>query len=102
MLFKQHDKSSPLTRPRAVLYPQNGDRIAATDSVTSLHPVHCVISCNLRHRTFVPHSHDFASSPISPLRHCYESQTAAGFTTAAAAAVAAAASMPRMTSMVCQ
>jgi len=40
MLFKYQDKSSPLSSTRyAMLYPQNGDRIVAVDSVTSLHPV---------------------------------------------------------------
>jgi len=41
MLFKQHDKSLPLNYTHyAMLYPQNGDRIVATDSVTSLHPMY--------------------------------------------------------------
>jgi len=42
MLFKKHDKSSPLNFTHyAVLYPQNDDRIVAIDSVTSLiHPVY--------------------------------------------------------------
>ena len=41
MLCKQHDKSSVLNSTHyAVLYPQNGDRIVATDSVTSVHPMY--------------------------------------------------------------
>ena len=41
MLFKQHDKSSPLnSTDYAMLYPQNDDRIVAIDSVTSLRPMH--------------------------------------------------------------
>jgi len=37
MLFKWPDKSSPLNSTHySTLYPQNGDRIVATDSVTSL------------------------------------------------------------------
>jgi len=41
MLFKQDDKSSPLNSTHyAKLYTQNGDRIVAIDSVTSLHPVY--------------------------------------------------------------
>ena len=41
MLFKQHDKSSPLNSTHyAVLYPQNGDHIVAIDSVTSLHTMY--------------------------------------------------------------
>ena len=43
MLFKLQDKPSP---PRythyAMLCPQNGDRIMAVDSVTSLHPMYRV------------------------------------------------------------
>jgi len=40
MLFKQHDKSSPLNCTQyALLYPQNGDRIVTVDSMTSFHPV---------------------------------------------------------------
>ena len=41
ILFK-YDKSSPLnsTHHFYMLYPQNGDRIVAIDSVTSLHPVY--------------------------------------------------------------
>ena len=35
MLFKQHDKSSPLNSTHyAILYPQNDDRIVAIDTVT--------------------------------------------------------------------
>jgi len=38
MLSKQHNKSSPLNSTHyAMLYAQNGDRIVAVDSVTSLH-----------------------------------------------------------------
>jgi len=38
MLFKSHDTSSPLNSTHyAKLYPQNGDRVVAIDSVTSLH-----------------------------------------------------------------
>jgi len=41
MLFKWHDKSSLLNSTHyAMLYPQRGDRIVATDSVTSLHPIY--------------------------------------------------------------
>jgi len=41
MLFKQHDKYSPLNSTHcAKLYPQNGDRVVAIDSVTSFHPVY--------------------------------------------------------------
>jgi len=41
MLFKYHDKSSPPNSTQyAMLYPQNGDRIVAIDSVTSFHPVY--------------------------------------------------------------
>ena len=41
MLFKQHDKSSPLNSTHyAILYPQNGDHIVATDFVTALHPIY--------------------------------------------------------------
>jgi len=37
----EHAKSSPLNSTHyVVLYPQNGDRIVAIDSVTSLHPVY--------------------------------------------------------------
>jgi len=37
ILFKEHDKSSPLNSTHcAMLYLQNGDRIVAIDSVTSL------------------------------------------------------------------
>jgi len=46
MLFKQHDKSSPLSSTHyAMLYPQNGDRIVTIDFVTSLHPVYscCIV-----------------------------------------------------------
>jgi len=40
MLFKLQDKSSPPSyKHYAMLYPQNGDRIVAIDSVTSLHPI---------------------------------------------------------------
>jgi len=36
MLFKQHNKSSPLNSTHcAMLYPQNGVRVVAIDSVTS-------------------------------------------------------------------
>jgi len=36
MLFKQHDKSSPLNSTYyPMLYPQNGDRIVMIDSVTT-------------------------------------------------------------------
>jgi len=39
--FEQHDKSSPFNSAHyIVLYPQNGDRIVTTDSVTSLHPMY--------------------------------------------------------------
>jgi len=38
MLFKKHDKSSAVYSTHcAMAYPQNGDRIVAIDSVTSLH-----------------------------------------------------------------
>ena len=41
MLFKQYNKSSPLNSTHyAMLYPQNGDRIVAVDSVESLHTVY--------------------------------------------------------------
>jgi len=41
MLFKQHDKSSPLNSIRyAMLYPQNDDHIVAIDNATSLHPMY--------------------------------------------------------------
>jgi len=43
MLFKQHDNSSTLNYTHyayAMLYPQNGDRIAAVDFVTSFHPMY--------------------------------------------------------------
>jgi len=41
MLFKWHDKSSPLISTHYVmLYPQNCDRIVAIDSVTSFHPTY--------------------------------------------------------------
>jgi len=41
MLFKQHDKYSPVNSTHcAMLYPQNGDRVVAIDSVTLLHPVY--------------------------------------------------------------
>ena len=41
MLFKLQDKSSPPSYTHyAMLYPQNGDRIVAIDSVTSPHPVY--------------------------------------------------------------
>jgi len=44
MLFKHYSKSSPLNSTHyAMLYPQNGDRIVAIDSVTLLHPV-----CSIR------------------------------------------------------
>jgi len=44
MLFKEQDKSSPLNSAHyAMLYPQNGDRIMAIDSVTSLNPM-----CSIR------------------------------------------------------
>ena len=42
MLIKLHDKSSPLSPhfyAMLGLYPQNGDRIVAIGSVTSLHPM---------------------------------------------------------------
>ena len=48
MLFKQHDKSSPLNSIHyAMLYPQNGDRIVAVDYVTSLYLMY-----NKRHSKF--------------------------------------------------
>jgi len=41
MLFKQHDKSSPLNFTHyAKLYPQNGERIVTIDSLTSFYPMH--------------------------------------------------------------
>jgi len=41
MLFKQHNKSSPLNSTHYVmLYPQNGDHIVPVDSVTSLHTMY--------------------------------------------------------------
>jgi len=41
MLFKQHNKFSPLNSAHyAMLYPQNGDHIVAIDSVTSLHTMY--------------------------------------------------------------
>ena len=41
MLFKWHNKTSPLNSTHyAKLYPQNGDRIVAINSVTSFHPVY--------------------------------------------------------------
>jgi len=41
MLFKYHDKSSPLnSTDYAMLYPQIGDRIVAIESVTSVHPMY--------------------------------------------------------------
>jgi len=43
MLFKLQDKSSPPSYTHyAMLYPQNGVRIVAIDSVTSLHPMYRV------------------------------------------------------------
>jgi len=40
MLFKKHDKSSPINSTHyAMLYPQNDDSFVAIDSVTSLHHV---------------------------------------------------------------
>ena len=37
ILFEEHDKSSPFNSTHyIVLYPQNGNRIVTTDSVTSL------------------------------------------------------------------
>ena len=42
ILGEQLHKSSPFnSTDRAKLYPQHGDRIVTTDSVTSLHPVYC-------------------------------------------------------------
>ena len=39
--FEQHDKYSPFNLTHhVVLYPQNGDRIVAIDSVTSFHPMY--------------------------------------------------------------
>jgi len=41
MLFKKRDDSSPLNSTHyAMLYPQNGDRVEAIDSMTSLHPMY--------------------------------------------------------------
>jgi len=37
-----HGHSLKLTD--VVLYPQNGDRIVTTDSVTSLHPVYTIVN----------------------------------------------------------
>ena len=51
MLFKQHDKSSPLNCTHcAVSYLQNGDRIVATVSVTSLHTVYSCLATNCHRR----------------------------------------------------
>jgi len=48
MLFKQHNKSSPVPSTHcAMLYPQNGDRMVDIDSVTSLHPVYTPILQNM-------------------------------------------------------
>jgi len=56
MLFKLQDKSSPPSyKHYSMLYPQNGDRIVAIDSVTSLHPMYVK---NSRHRK---HLHDVIS-----------------------------------------
>ena len=41
MLFKEHHEASLYNCTHyAMLYPQNGDRIVAVDSVTSLHPAY--------------------------------------------------------------
>jgi len=41
MLFKKRDDSSPLNSTHyAMLYPQNGDRVEAIVSMTSLHPMY--------------------------------------------------------------
>jgi len=53
MLFKYHEKSSPLNSTHyAVLYPQNGDRIVAIDSVPSLNHMYSDVAKTkrLRHR----------------------------------------------------
>jgi len=43
IVFKQHDKSLPLNAAHYVmLYPQDGDRSVAIDTVTSLHPVYSI------------------------------------------------------------
>jgi len=49
MLFKHYSKSSPLNSAHyAMLYPQNGDRTVAIDSVTSLHPVYSIRRIELK------------------------------------------------------
>ena len=49
MLLKKQDISSPLSSTHYVmLHPQNGDRIVAIDSVTSLHPVSTVTWLTVR------------------------------------------------------
>ena len=48
MLFKQHFYSSPLNSTHyAMLYPQNSDRIAAVDFVTSFRPMYLCAACLL-------------------------------------------------------
>ena len=50
VLFKQHDKSSPLNSTHYALYSQNGDRIVATDSVTSVHSMYTIADVTSVHR----------------------------------------------------
>jgi len=48
MLFKQHFYSSPLNSTHyAMLYPQNSDRFAAVDFVTSFRPMYLCAVCLL-------------------------------------------------------
>jgi len=69
MLRKQHDKSSPLSSTHyATLYPQNGVRIVAIDTVTSLHPTYNEAASETWLAVFVWHrqgSYELQTSPVT-------------------------------------
>jgi len=69
MLFKLQDKSSPPSYTHyAKLYPQNGDRIVAIDSVTSLHPMYSCSDSSLRSPLFnTGNSRYFMRSAAPPI-----------------------------------
>ena len=72
IVLEYHDESSPFNSTHyGVLYPQNGDRIVTTDSVTSLHPMywHCWHSRKSTVSARLPVSVCPSVSPIIWLSH---------------------------------
>ena len=72
IVLEYHDESSPFNSTHyGVLYPQNGDRIVTTDSVTSLHAMywHCWHSMKSTVSARLPVSFCLSVRPIIWLSH---------------------------------